>query len=78
MPNVVQFEHGVKVETEPGRDRDLTTFGRAVLDHCYLLRGESYQDLLARVATDFADDGAHTRRLYDAMSKHWFMPAMTG
>ena len=75
MLNVVQLERGVKVVTDSGRDRDLTSFGRAVLDDRYLLPGESYQDLFARVATHFADDSAHAQRLYDAMSKQWFMPA---
>ena len=59
------------------RDRDdlLTEFGKATMRDRYLLAGESYQDLFARVATAFADDPAHAQRVYDYMSKLWFMPA---
>ncbi|MDF1807033.1 ribonucleoside-diphosphate reductase subunit alpha, partial [Hyphomonas sp.] len=41
----------------------------------YLLPGESYQDMFARVSLAFADDTEHAQRLYDYMSKLWFMPA---
>jgi ribonucleoside-diphosphate reductase alpha chain len=57
------------------RDALLTSFGRATLDDRYLLPGESYQDMFARVACAYADDEAHAQRLYDAMSRLWFMPA---
>ena len=75
MLNVVQLERGVRVRTDPSRDRLLTAFGKAVLDDRYLMPGESYQDLFARVASHFADDSAHAQRLYDYMSNLWFMPA---
>ena len=35
----------------------------------YLLPGESYQDLFARVATAYADDADHAQRLYDYISQ---------
>ncbi len=57
------------------RDALLTAFGKATLKDRYLLEGESYQDMFARVSCAFADDVAHAQRLYDAMSKLWFMPA---
>jgi ribonucleoside-diphosphate reductase alpha chain len=59
------------------RDRDalLTDFGRETLKDRYLLPGESYQDLFARVAAAYADDAAHAQRLYDYISKLWFMPS---
>ena len=60
---------------DPRRDALLTDFGRATLRDRYLLPGESCQDLFARVARAFATDGAHAQRLYDYMSKLWFMPA---
>ncbi|PSJ19556.1 ribonucleotide-diphosphate reductase subunit alpha, partial [Halomonas sp. ND22Bw] len=41
----------------------------------YLLAGESYQDMFARVSTAFSDDAEHAQRLYDYMSRLWFMPA---
>jgi ribonucleoside-diphosphate reductase alpha chain len=48
---------------------------RATLDDRYLLPGEGYQDLFARVASYYGDDTAHAQRLYDYISKMWFMPA---
>ena len=59
------------------RDRDalLTDFGRETLKDRYLLPGESYQDLFARVAAAYADDAEHAQRLYDYISKLWFMPS---
>jgi ribonucleoside-diphosphate reductase alpha chain len=63
------------VVTDPSRDALLTDFGKKTLDDRYLLPGESYQDMFARVATAFADDDAHAQRIYDYISKLWFMPA---
>jgi len=63
------------VRTETARDALLTDFGKATLQDRYLLAGESFQDLFARVARAYADDTAHAQRLYDYMSKLWFMPA---
>jgi ribonucleoside-diphosphate reductase alpha chain len=63
------------LELDRSRDDLLTAFGKATLNDRYLLAGESYQDMFARVACAFADDIAHAQRLYDAMSKLWFMPA---
>lgn len=57
------------------RDDLLTAFGKATLTDRYLMPGESFQDLFARVACAYADDLAHAQRLYDAMSRLWFMPA---
>ena len=63
------------VEVDRGRDALLTDFGRETLNDRYLLPGESYQDLFARVAAAYADDADHAQRLYDYISKLWFMPA---
>jgi ribonucleoside-diphosphate reductase alpha chain len=57
------------------RDDLLTAFGKATLRDRYLLEGESFQDMFARVSCAYADDVAHAQRLYDAMSRLWFMPA---
>ncbi len=57
------------------RDALLTDFGRATLKDRYLLPGEGFQDMFARVANAYADDTEHAQRLYDYMSKLWFMPA---
>ncbi len=64
-----------KVVTDPSRDALLTEFGKTTLNDRYLLTGETYQDMFARVATAFADDIGHAQRIYDYMSKLWFMPA---
>ncbi len=63
------------VDNDPARDALLTNFGRATLADRYLLPGETPQHLFARVARAYADDAAHAQRLYDYMSKLWFMPA---
>lgn len=60
---------------DPSRDALLTSFGKATLDDRYLLPGESYQGMFARVSAAFADDKYHAQRLYNYMSKLWFMPA---
>jgi ribonucleoside-diphosphate reductase alpha chain len=65
----------MEVRTDPARDALLTNFGRATLRDRYLLADETTQDLFARVARAYADDAAHAQRLYDYMSKLWFMPA---
>src|ERR1700677_3085122 len=57
------------------RDDLLTAFGKATLADRYLMPGESFQDMFARVACAYADDVAHAQRLYDAISRLWFMPA---
>ncbi len=63
------------VVTDPARDALLTDFGKETLTDRYLLPGEGYQDLFARVADSYADDQDHAQRLYDYISKLWFMPA---
>ena len=63
------------IVTDASRDALLTDFGKATLDDRYLLPGESYQDLFARVADAYADDQDHAQRLYDYISRLWFMPA---
>ena len=63
------------VEVDHSRDALLTDFGKDTLNDRYLLPGESYQDLFVRVASAYADDADHAQRLYDYISKLWFMPA---
>ncbi|WP_340264809.1 ribonucleoside-diphosphate reductase subunit alpha [Sphingobium mellinum] len=63
------------VVTDESRDALLTEFGKDTLKDRYLLPGESYQDLFARVAAAYADDQAHAQRVYDYISRLWFMPA---
>jgi ribonucleoside-diphosphate reductase alpha chain len=64
-----------RVEIDRTRDGLLTDFGKTTLEDRYLLPGESYQDMFARVATAFADDADHAQRIYDYISRLWFMPA---
>src|SRR5579859_5539200 len=63
------------VEVDHSRDALLTDFGKDTLNDRYLLPGETYQDLFVRVASAYADDQPHAQRLYDYISKLWFMPA---
>src|SRR3712207_5417716 len=63
------------VKTDSSRDALLTEFGKETLKDRYLLPGESYQDLFARVASAYADTQEHAQRVYDYISKLWFMPA---
>lgn len=64
-----------KIKVDRSRDNLLTTFGKATLQDRYLLEGESFQDMFVRSAAHYADDEAHAQRLYDYISKLWFMPA---
>ncbi|MDH7975289.1 ribonucleoside-diphosphate reductase subunit alpha [Sphingomonas sp. AR_OL41] len=63
------------VEVDHSRDALLTDFGKETLSDRYLLPGEKFQDLFVRVASAYADDAAHAQRLYDYISRLWFMPA---
>jgi ribonucleoside-diphosphate reductase alpha chain len=74
-PKAVQLRIVESVKVDRSRDALLTDFGKTTLEDRYLLQGESYQDMFARVATAYADDIAHAQRLYDYISRLWFMPA---
>ncbi|MCX7365508.1 MAG: ribonucleotide-diphosphate reductase subunit alpha, partial [Alphaproteobacteria bacterium] len=73
MFDVVQVKSGARVVTDSSRDSRLTVFG--TLSDRYLLPGENYQEMFARVASAYADDDAHAQRLYDYISNLWFMPS---
>ena len=73
--DLFQSKRGITVRIDRARDANLTDFGKAVLSDRYLMPGEEYQDLFARVACHFADDSAHAQRIYDYISNLWFMPA---
>ena len=79
MFDFVQNERGSRVQIDRSRDELLTVFGKETLSDRYLLPGESFQDVFARVAMHYADDPqinpGHAQRLYDYISKLWFMPA---
>ena len=63
------------VDVDHSHDALLTDFGKETLKDRYLLPGESYQDLFVRVASAYADDQPHAQRLYDYISRLWFMPS---
>ncbi len=75
MLDAVQMPGRHQVRIDRSRDSLLTDFGRATLTDRYLMPGEDFQDLFARVASFYGDDTAHAQRIYDYMSKMWFMPA---
>ncbi len=64
-----------EVRVDNTRDELLSDASKAILSDRYLLEGETYQTMFARVATHYAEDEGHAQRLYDYMSKLWFMPA---
>jgi len=57
------------------RDTKITDFGKAVLEDRYLINGEGYQDLFARVSKAYSNNEEHAQRIYDYISNMWFMPA---
>ena len=73
--DAVQMPGRYQVRVDRSRDALLTDFGRATLTDRYLMPGEDFQDLFARVASHYGDNHAHAQRLYDYMSKLWFMPS---
>lgn len=75
MFDIAQTEQGKRIQIDRSRDANLTEFGKATLTDRYLLPDESYQDLFARVAMYYSDDNAHAQRMYDYISRLWFMPA---
>ncbi|MFZ2587665.1 MAG: ribonucleoside-diphosphate reductase subunit alpha [Alphaproteobacteria bacterium] len=64
-----------QVTVDYSRNDLLTDFGKATLAERYLLPGETPQDAFARVAGAYADNEAHAQRLYDYMSRLWFVPS---
>lgn len=64
-----------KVAIDHSRNEIFSDFAQATLNESYLLTGETSQDAFARVAGAYGDDQAHAQRMYDYMSKLWFVPA---
>jgi ribonucleoside-diphosphate reductase alpha chain len=73
--DAVQVRGHCQVRVDRSRDALLTDFGRATLSDRYLMPGEEFQDLFARVASRYGDDPGHAQRIYDYISRMWFMPA---
>src|SRR5690606_5456950 len=57
------------IRLDHSRDALLTAFGKKTLEDRYLLPGESFQDMFARVARAYADDIQHAQRIYDYISR---------
>ena len=74
-PEIYQTERGIRIAIDRSRDSNLTEFGKETLSDRYLMPDEGFQDLFARVTSHYADDSEHAQRLYDYVSKLWFMPA---
>ncbi len=64
-----------EVVVDHSRDALLTEFGKKTMEDRYLLEGENFQDMFARVATAYGEDADHSQRIYGYISKLWFMPA---
>ncbi len=75
MLDAVQVRGHWQVRVDRSRDALLTDFGRATLSDRYLMPGEDFQDLFARVASRYGDDPGHAQRIYEYISRMWFMPA---
>ncbi len=73
--NIENFDDLDDLKPEYSRDSNLTDFGKATLIDRYLLPGEKFQDMFMRVAKKYSDDVDHCKRIYDYISKLWFMPA---
>ena len=75
QPRVPRCLEPRDLRLDHARDDKITAFGKATLKDRYQLPGESIQEMFARVACAYAGDRAHAQRIYDAISKLWFMPA---
>ncbi len=75
MFDIAQMERGNRVQINRSRDENLTEFGKATLTDRYLMPEEQYQDLFARVSMYYGDNSEHAQRIYDYISKLWFMPS---
>lgn len=63
------------IEIDRSRDSLFTEFGKKTMEDRYLLPGEDFQAMFARVARTYGDNADHAQRVYDYISKLWFMPA---
>lgn len=66
--------HPNEVTIDFGRDTLLSAHAVETLKDRYMVQGEtSPQQAFGRAAAAFADDEAHAQRIYDYVSKGWFM-----
>ena len=65
-----------QIEIDETADALLTEAGADALENRYMSSiDECKQDVFRRVASWFADDVEHARRMYGYISRHWLMPA---
>ena len=65
------------LKLDRSRDILLTAFGKATLTDRYLMPGESFQDMFARVSCAYADDVGHAHPVqwwHQAWSAHLLLP----
>jgi ribonucleoside-diphosphate reductase alpha chain len=75
MTNLAIKQSQLPIYVDYTRNDLLTDFGKKTLRDRYLVDGEDYQDLFVRVALAYGDNQDHSQRLYDYMSRLWFMPS---
>ena len=64
----------IAIAVDPDRDAGLSPFAVATLQDRYLLKHErSPQEAFGRAAVAFADGEDHAKRLYEYVSRGWFM-----
>lgn len=69
-----------KIQIDEQRNNLLTDMGLETTKDRYLIKRddgtqESPQEMFARVSCAYSNDESHAQRMYDYMSKMWFMPA---
>ncbi len=69
MPSNLKVSQHLNIESR------MTEFGLAMLKDRYLLPNESVDDLFKRVCSAYSDNISHQKRLYEYISKLWFLPA---
>jgi len=67
------LKYQIKIDYE--RDKILNEFAMAKLRDNYLLPDERPQDMFARVACAYGFSEGHAQKVYDYISKQWFIPA---
>ena len=72
--NVVQIKPGINVLKDSSRDTLLTEFGKATLKDQFTSRRRLSRNV-CKSCKLFFSDSLHAQRLYNYMSKHWFMPS---
>ncbi len=74
--NIAQLNTGSMVKIDRLRDELLSDLSKEYLQkECGIADGE-YQELFARLAMFYSDNSDHAQRIYDYISKLWFVPSI--